>query len=131
MNKYPIYAQFWFSWLVFTAVYVIWLLLGSSGLPIKVGMLIGMFVPFGFWNAIQLIGSNPSAYIGPILLILLLLFTDKLSFKLGIESVWLKIVLNLVILFLLTALVDVLIWGHWISLESLVKGSDTSPVVNF
>ena len=117
-KKTPLYFQFWFIWIFSTLVY---LALDFSGSDSFWFHLLGLFVPFGRYNGVLAFLSL--GFIGVILLFTFILFTEKIYSKIGIRSLFLKVIINLVLLFLLTIITDVLIWGTWFSYGLLENGN--------
>jgi len=126
--KYKWYEKFWFSWLVLTIFQLSPLFLGVllqgfflNGIIGPIGIsypwvIVNMFVPVGFWNFFVSLTSFKGLITFP-LLIIFLVFTDKLTKNFGINTTFKKICFNLLILFILTIIIDMLIHGHPCSVE--------------
>lgn len=117
--------SFWFWWLVLTGLY-----LGLSfgfgwigSFPAVIGAAIGFFVPMGYWNflgAFGLFTGGGMAFLTFPVLILGVIFFDKIAYHFRVAGKW-KIILNLAGLLALTFIVDLLIWGHWATVEFFVE----------
>lgn len=134
-NKEPIYNHFSFVWLTLTAAYLIVpLLLYTVVYPIVgfstvVGTLpgaIGLFVPFGFFNLMASLSSFGIVTFG--LLVASLFVADPLATKLNILSPVPRLLYNLIWLLLLTACVDLILWGWWASASILLHCPSTNDL---
>lgn len=119
MKKYSFYNNLWFIWLFLTAVYILtWrysdnFLIGNR--------FIGIFVPFGYWNTAASISL--AGLITFPLLFGSLFFAERIADKIKIPNQIHKIFFNLLWLFLLTMLVDYIIWGNLASFNVLLGKS--------
>ena len=122
MKKF--FTSIWGIWISLTIIYV----LGAGFLEDFFGanfansifLFIGLFVPFGIWNALGL-ASIKTFWVLP--LVLVIMFTASKKVKNINLNTTQKILINLVVLFLLTILVDLAIWHKWCSWIILLGGS--------
>ena len=112
-------------WAVLTAVYVFFEFAGASSLPVLV---VGLFVPYGFWNTMFALASPVDGNYLPLLplafIIIFGLWSDKLFTRMGFTSKIAQVIASLLILLALTFLTDWLIYGDWISMKLLLNGGD-------
>jgi hypothetical protein len=113
MNKYPIYARFWFSWVAVTSLLFIlfgFLYINHGGFTTLFFLLFtNLFVPLGQYFIQPFNFSRYSFFfVGLLLLIFCIFFVDKIASKFELKSSALKVVLNLLILLSLTASTDFL-----------------------
>lgn len=121
-HKDRTYNHFWFVWIVLTFLYITLFLAGT--LPyIPLTAFIGLFVPFGFWN-VALAFSSLKVFIVIPLLGLSLYYSDFFAFKFGITSSFKRLVFNLIWLFFLTLVVDLVLSGKWMSLHLLIGNTN-------
>ena len=121
--KYKWYEKFWVNWLILTFVQLLPFLLSSFrnlnfSLPQNIESFINIFVPIGFFNFIFSISAK--GFITIPLLFLSFIFIDKLSKKIGIRNTFKKIFFNLLILFILTAVIDTVLWGNPCSIKEFL-----------
>ncbi len=133
-HKYPFWAKFWFSWLVLTAIYLslftyLFTTKTSESLAqilTKTLDFLGLFVPFkadafglmmsDFFELLS--GHLPSTkqslfeILSVAILIFFLYKIDSFIKKYFFSSA-IKLLINLSILFVLTILIDLAIWGYW------------------
>lgn len=113
MKSYPIYLRFWFNWFILTVVYHIFVFINMmqnyDSLPLYL-KIIGKFVPIGFWSLFLVFSHGGYLpYLIILSMLLVLVVSDFLSKKLGIQSIPLKIIFNLAILFALESAFQILI----------------------
>ena len=113
-HKEPIYYRFWFSWVVLTLLY-----LGLGDIPIF-AFLVGLFVPFGFFNT--MLSLSIKGVLTFPLLILSLYYADSVARTLQITNPFKKLVFNLVWLLILTLVVDLILSYGWQSLYLFLNG---------
>jgi hypothetical protein len=115
-----IYFKFWFTWLVVTAVYII-LQLSEFYLAYWVGF----FVPVGFIGFVEtIITKSPEGFIGIFIVLLSVLFADKFISRLQIKSDIKRVVFNIIFLFVLTIIVEFIMFQEWAALTLLRAGDD-------
>lgn len=134
---FPLELSLWFSWVVVTIVYLFSLDSGITAPSWSFGTFVGMFTPLGFWSSFMGIFGGISRFINPdghialsvvsrIVLVSIMLFTlsygEKLAQHLGFDSSkpMLKLLFNLVVLLCLTFIVDMFIYGKWLSVYLLI-----------
>lgn len=124
-----------FAWFIFTGVYILLTVSGGFG---KITGFVGLFVPVGPFSLVSIAGYLSSigtesadsvfeffipAVLVLSLLVLSLFYTDRISDKFGLENKkFLKIIFNLSALFILTIIVDLLLYRSWLSLEIFRNG---------
>jgi len=118
-------TNLWFDWLLLTFIYLLtFFTSGEPSSPFHVlNPLVGLFVPIGLFNSNAMFqpanpGTLPAtsyawAYVMPLLFIGL--FFGNLLGKKCIPWTWMRPLLNLAILFLLTMCTDLIIWHKWMS----------------
>jgi hypothetical protein len=122
-----LFATLWFDWLSITALYVL-TFYGSGNTASAFYVLnpiIGLFVPIGWWNLLAMFQpSSPAtlpatsyAWIYVLPLLFGLFFARRVFDKTCASKFWLRILLNLGLLFLATMCVDFIIWHEWKSWE--------------
>jgi hypothetical protein len=118
-GDYKFYEMFWFSWLVLFNLYSVYLLFSGNSILKKISSIIDIFIPgnqiFYFNN---LIGATKGLF-SLFLFIIFLIFADKLSKRLKINNTFLKLLFNLIVLFSLTLIIDVILHGQTTSLNLL------------
>lgn len=133
-NKNPIWSRLWFAWVILTIAYLVLYFSGMrAGEHYQLTYLIGLFVPFGFWNgsaSIEALALNSLDNIRiaiAAIFSLIVIFTGNkiINRYIGLNPI-LKLVLNLIILLALTALVDYAIWGSWMSSALFTTGKAIS-----
>ena len=134
--RYPWYAKFFVAWLSLTVIYLALIFGGIFGGVTARTLFgfIGLFVPYGFWNGLLTISSFRAQFKPLVILTFLislccLFFTDFLTRKLGVKSLYAKVFINLVILFILTIIVDYSIWGKWASLDVFLGRDVVHPII--
>ncbi len=137
-KKPPVWNTLWFLWLTTTVLYlIIFMTYGISYgiadlLPFRfiyypltisvIGVIVGLFVPFGLYNFTMLYGQSPLLLLMfAIILVLMMVYNNKML-KSFVDRPRLKFFINLFILVLLTLVVDLLLWGDWRSLLILYGG---------
>lgn len=129
-KKPPFWSSLWFLWLVLTALYLIgfftfgisegiYSLVAQSNLADLgdvVTLVVGIFVPYGPFNIFSTVGQMISPF-----LILLMINNNKMLSSLS-QKPWSKLFVNLLILAIFTAVVDLLVWGEWRSVVILLGG---------
>lgn len=129
------FAKFWVWWLMLTAVYVGLCFLGgldNPGTGTMLGYLtgfVGMFVPFGMLS-ILFLPSNPLTLFIFLILIFLSIFNGVIICRFGLSAKQ-EILLNLAVLFVLTLLADISIYGEWNSLKILSEGGVRGVTFHF
>jgi len=125
------WSNIWFWWFTLTVFYLwgsFWsgLFTYQSGRIIKsLSFLIGLFVPFGFWNlfasfddlgephpSYYFLGLSPAVIVFPVFIICMIL---AIRFGRRIGGGAIRILFNLGVLLLLTLFVDLVIWHQWSS----------------
>ncbi len=97
---YPWYLRFWFIYFLFGALSLICLKFQGDIWP-ETYRFFNMFVPFGFWSLLAILLGGIGLV--PLFITLLgLIFVDQINIKNAV----MKILFNLLMLFLLTLLVD-------------------------
>ncbi len=124
MKKYPWYLTFWFSWFVTTITYF---LVGYITLAfttdhlrlifIKIYKFLEIFTPFSFYTILKTILFFPYNLL-IIGLFILFLFSDKILFPRTLDKPIIKIAINLLLLFILTSLIDLILF-HFVPIFSL------------
>jgi hypothetical protein len=113
MQKYS--TSFFTWWLGLTVIYLV---LFSVG-PDRLAAAVGLFVPFGFLNAVlgsvALTAGNFWVLVPLVALIALFFYSQTITRRLGITSTWAKISYNLAVLLVLTLITDLAIYGTWMS----------------
>ena len=107
-------------WVGLTVVYLILfqvaLLFKGFGLG-RLVYAIGIFVPYGFYNLLGVIGKIQEVSLFPVLALIIfviaLVTADSIARTIGITSTIGKVIFNLVVLAVITLLVDLSLWGHW------------------
>ncbi len=136
MNKHPLWSRLWVNWLVLTGFYLIlcfWSYLSASPVASRLGGWVGVFVPYGFWNAVSTLRPFNSSIssVSSILIIILAILSvivvfsgDKIMDRILPRSLTsgARIIINLIILLALTFLVDMVIWHTWASGELFKTG---------
>lgn len=115
-NKEPFYYHFFFTWTVLTLIYLLGYISSfPGGFFVYV---VGLFVPFGFWNIFA------SFSVKGIITFPLLIFSfykaDAQAVRLNITTLFKRVVFNLVWLLLLTIVIDLVLWGTWASLGNVM-----------
>ena len=128
---YQWYTSFWFSWLVVTAIYL--LLSFAGGLGVYQGTflgyvtgLFGLVTPIGVFSFMaSLEGWRMVAFL---IVAVSVLGVDAAvaRFASGPFSPFLKIMFNIAILFVLTFLVDLVLYQAWPSLTIFLNGGITT-----
>ena len=125
MEKRSFWLSIWVWWAALTILYLA--IFTGSGVKSNyirfiTAPLIGLFVPIGFGNFIGSINQNGYGpekikngwiIIFPLLL-LTLYIADKIAKKFAFNII-LRIFYNLAILFILTLVVDIILWHRWLS----------------
>lgn len=114
-----------FFWLSITFIYVILILLSLN----QVAALLGLFVPLGFYSIFILLAS-PLMWVISLIFVLLVIFGSNYFLNKRDINLLLKVIIMLLILFILTILVDIIIYGSWESLN-LLKNGGTFNNLNF
>lgn len=115
-----IYFKFWFTWLVVTAVYII-LQLSEFYLAYW----LGFFVPIGFFGFVEtIITKSPDGFIGIFIVLLSVLFVDKFFSRFQIRSNIKRVAFNMCFLFVLTIIVEFIMFHEWTALTLLKVGDD-------
>jgi hypothetical protein len=113
MVRWP--TNFFVWWLGLTVLYLAFFF-SASGYFAGVT---GLFVPYGFFNSTAtlslLLKGNVIVLIPLALLIFCLIKSEWMLSRLNISSPWLRVILNLLVLLVLTLLTDLAIWGKWLS----------------
>ena len=111
----------WSYWIVLTLFYLI---LGFSGIvPLKFTLFIGLFVPIGFFNLMSMFTTGYWGTFLSIPVLFLLIFSgNKQLNKFNITGIK-RIVLNLILLFIFTIIIDLIIWHTWQSINFLTMKS--------
>lgn len=134
---FPFELSLWFSWIVVTIIYLFSLDSGITAPSWSFGTFVGMFTPLGFWSSFMGIFGGISRFINPgenvalsivsrIVLISIMFFTlsygEKLAQHFGFDGSkpMSKLLFNLTVLLCLTFIVDMFIYGHWLSLYLLI-----------
>ena len=120
-------ANLWFDWIILTLIYLITFYgSGEMASPFYLlNPLVGLFVPIGFWNLTAMFqAASPAtlpatsyAFLYVLPLLFLVLFFGNRFGKERVQKFWLRVLLNLISLLLLTAFVDLIIWHKWYSWE--------------
>jgi hypothetical protein len=117
-------SSFFVMWLALTAAYLAMFFSGVTFGPLVA--VVGMFVPYGAFNLIATFAAVADGMMLPIVafvgFLIILCTADILLKRAGVQPGPMKIVINLVILLVATALVDLSIWGAWASLGLLTDG---------
>lgn len=118
MTKRSWWLNIWFWWFVLTLVYVLSILSGalkgldgSANLFNRFTAFIGLFVPFGFFNFLFSIQMGFLVATFPIF-IFGMIITEHYK-KSSDSGVFKSIILNLVTLFVITFIVDIILWSGW------------------
>lgn len=118
--KEPIYFKFWFAWLAVTAAYII---LQLSN--VYLAYWLGFFVPIGFFGFVEtIITKSPEGFIGIFVVLLSVLFVDKFFSRIQIRSNIKRVVINMGFLFVLTIIVEFIMFQEWTALTLLRVGDD-------
>jgi hypothetical protein len=122
--SYPWYLSFWFFLIATTALYVVLSFSGGlsgGGTPLGyVTGFIGLFVPIGYFNFVFSLGT-PTGFVSFLLVALSIFFADVIAERWHIASKG-KIAFDLAWLFLLTLVVDLLLYQTWPSLFIFLGG---------
>lgn len=116
--------KLWKFWVIITAVYLFLqapLQLLKYSFIRYIAYFIGLFVPIGFASGIALILNPFVVMIEVTLTLLTLIYGEKLAIKWGLNHLQ-KFLFNILILFLLTLVIDLIVWGGWKSMTLLIKG---------
>ena len=137
-NKNPIWSRLWLIWMSSTALYLALYFYAIETKDFVISHLagvIGLFVPFGFWNTAMALDNSEENYffrISTLLVTLLVIFFgDKLLSKFTALNPLSKIIVNLIVLGALTYLVDMILWGEWLSGSLATKGVIDSVIFSF
>lgn len=107
-----------FSWLAVTLLYII--TNGMLVLPRAVSLVVNLFVPYGIWNY-TIVQSRNVLWFHALISIIVLSGGEYLGTKWSLPA-HIKIVFNLGVLFLWTAMVEWLLWGTPCSATALIRG---------
>ncbi len=124
------YLRFWFSWFVATAFYIIAIFLSSDGAsPLfrKVALFLATITPMGVWNAFLSLHKPLAGVVNILLLFIFFYGVDKVASRLGVSSALPKLLFNVVALFVLTLLVDLVIYQQPISFLVWENGGHFLP----
>jgi hypothetical protein len=120
-NPYPQDLQMW-RWLIGVGILNSALYLTSA--PDALRVIVSMFVPvdlyilFGF---ITIFSNNIlSSIIVILLLSVIILYFDKLTYRIGVRKPLPKILLNLFFLLITTLLIELLTIGYWMAYDNLL-----------
>jgi len=118
---YNYHSPFWLTWFVVTIIYIVGGLFlgGNSGGALLPVYIVGMFVPFGLGNTLA--SFSPIGLLTIPLVVGSFYAADRIAIKLNIVRVFQKTIFNLLWLFFLTLVVDLLIWHHWASLGLILN----------
>lgn len=127
---YPRQLTIWYWWIGLTLIYLVLFFLNASinkviGLNITpiVG-LVGLFVPFGYFNGVfGIIGTGGLMLI---VFLVILYFFEKTTKKFNLSPTA-KIISILLLLLVITFLVDMLLWREWCSMTILTQGHPCDP----
>ncbi len=106
------WLHLWTWWIGITILYGV-LVLVNTAVPIRyLAFGVGLFVPIGF-DIVKVF--SPIGLVAAIVLVLSVWGGDELSAKLHMKA-WQRIACNLLILFVLTLLVDIIFFQAWMSM---------------
>jgi hypothetical protein len=121
---YPWYESFWFSWLAFTAIYLSLVFAGGLADPQQGSILgyitgfFGLFSPIGVFSFLfSVVTKGMPLCIVAVFLLGVDAFAARFAF--GPKK---KIFFNVGVLMFLTLLVDLAIYGSWLSLAIFLGG---------
>jgi hypothetical protein len=122
MKKF--FTSIWGIWILSTIIYVLGPgffqdFLGVNSIN-SIFLFIGLFVPFGIWNTLGL-ASIKTFWVLPLVLVTMFMVNKKIK-NINLSTAQ-KILMNSVVLFFLTILVDLVIWHKWCSWVTLIGGS--------
>ena len=120
-------TRFSFCWFILTLFY---LAVYFLNIQIVAGV-VGLFVPYGVWNSIMTFGSISNYNFFPVVTFLLfigtLFYADRFATYAGISRPGAKIMYNLLLLLALTLIIDISIWGEWMS-WSVITNTGLGPM---
>lgn len=110
-------SNLWFDWLVLTLIYLL-TFVGSGTIASPFHLFnpsIGLFVPVALGNLAGIFDYPKNPYVGIYVAFVFIssLLLGNILGRRYIKNNYLKILFNLIILFILTFLVDMIIWYHW------------------
>lgn len=116
------FLSIWFWWIVLTTIYLVGFVSTPDSWNRLVG-LVGLFVPFGFFNSILLYAN----IIFVLIFFGILYLFEKITKKYQPHPA-IKIIANLLLLLVITYLVDNFLWGDWCSMNLFLHGELCSPI---
>ena len=110
VQKEPIYNHIFFPWLVLNLLSFVFIFNSQH-----LAQFIGLFVPFNFGYGEYLLAFLVSlkGFAAFFLLIVSFVYADRLALKLKIIDPLKRLLYNLLWLFLLTLIINLLMWGHY------------------